>query len=471
MGEFAQPADRRLLTTLVLGTIAWQGRLDYELAQLSSRKLDDLDPEIHAILRLGLYQLRHLSRIPAHAAVDTSVRLARELKGNGASGFVNAVLRTAIRQPVPLPRRSNSSEPGCHVERSEQSERSRNISDSSASPDAAQRAPASGAGTGFPRPRGDPLPTAALPDTTLDFLSIAYSHPRWLVERFVDWFGLEAAEAIMAANNEAAPNAVRLNLARGTAEVILKRIEADGMEIASRGLFPETIILKGAPSFDSPSYREGLFSAQSEASQMVTHLLSPERGATVVDCAAAPGGKSAHLAEIVGPEGKIIALDINLAGLKQVRTVATRLGHRNIHFLRSDTSTSIPLPRHSFRYVLLDAPCMGLGTLREHPEIRWRLKPTDFARIAELQARMLENAATLVAPGGVIVYSVCSPTPEEGATVISEFLARHPQFTIDVNNALSTPLADVIDADGFIRTRPDHASRDGFFGSRLRRQP
>jgi 16S rRNA (cytosine967-C5)-methyltransferase len=413
MDEFAQPADRRLLTTLVLGTIAWQGRLDYELAQLSSRRLDALDPEIRVILRLGLYQLRHLSRIPPHAAVDTSVRLTRKHKGSGASGFVNAVLRGSLRNPVSLP------------------------------------------------------PRACAQDA--EYLAIAYSHPQWLVERFVEWFG-DAAEAIMAANNEAAPNAIRLNLARGTADAILKRIEADGMEVASRGLFPETILLKGAPLFDSPSYRKGHFSAQSEASQMVTHLLAPEPGATVIDCAAAPGGKSAHLAELVGPEGKVIALDINLAGLRQARTVAARLGHRNIHFLRSDTTASIPLPRHTFHYVLLDAPCTGLGTLREHPEIRWRLNPSDFARMANLQSPMLENAATMVAPGGVIVYSVCSPAPEEGAMVVNAFLASHSEFTIDVNSARSTPLADVIEADGFMRTRPDLASRDGFFAARLRKQ-
>jgi 16S rRNA (cytosine967-C5)-methyltransferase len=242
------------------------------------------------------------------------------------------------------------------------------------------------------------------------------------------------------------------------------------MQIASRGLFPETIILKGAPSFDSSSYRDGLFSAQSEASQMIARLLAPEAGSTVVDCAAAPGSKSTHLAELVGPEGKVIALDINLAGLKQARTVGARFGHRNIYFLRSDTAASIPLLHQAFRYVLLDAPCTGLGTLREHPEIRWRLKPADFARMAELQSWMLENAATLVAPGGGLVYSVCSPAPEESAVVINGFLARHPEFAIDVGSALSTPLADVIDAEGFMRTRPDRASRDGFFAARLRRQ-
>ena len=433
LDEFAKPADRRLLNLLVLGTITWQGRLDYELAQLSSRKLDELDPEVRVILRLGLYQLRRLSRIPAHAAVDTSVRLAQELRvGSGASGFVNAVLRAATRHQVALPPRSCSQEaPGGPASRAKES---------------------------------------ATWVQEMEYLAVAYSHPRWLVERFVRWFGASAAETIMAADNEAAPNAIRLNLARGSAEALLERIRGDRMEIASRGLFPEIVRLGGASLFDSPSYREGLFSAQSEASQMVAHLLAPAPGATVVDCAAAPGGKSTHLAELVGTQGKVIALDVNLAGLKRARTVAARLGHRNIHFARCDTAVSIPLPRQAFRYVLLDAPCTGLGTLREHPEIRWRLMPDDFARMAEVQGRMLENAATLVAAGGVIVYSVCSLAPEEGAMVTNVFLASHPEFVVDANHSRLTPVADVIDADGFMRTRPDRASHDGFFAARLIKQ-
>lgn len=432
LGALANPADRRLLTNLVLGTIAWQGRLDYELARLSSRPLEQLDPEIRAILRLGLYQLRRLSRVPAHAAVDTAVRLARELRGAGASGFVNAILRTALRQPVALPARPIT--PG----------------------DAARRAPGNGVITAT--------------TNLIDYLSVAYSHPRWLVERFVQWFGVAAAEALLAADNEAAPNAIRLNLARGGAEELLARVRDDGIEVESRGRFPETLLLGSARAFDSASFRAGLFAVQAEASQLIAHLLAPPPGATVVDCAAAPGGKSAHLAEMVGAQGKVIALDLNLAGLKQARSVAARLGHRQIRFVRCDTATAIPLRLQTFPYVLLDAPCTGLGTLREHPEIRWRLRPEDLARMAALQARMLENAAALVAPGGVIVYSVCSLAPEEGEMVVNGWRARHPEFVVDAEHPRHGPLAELIDADGFMRTRPDQASHDGFFAARLRKE-
>lgn len=414
MGELANPADRRLLTLLVLGTIAWQGRLDYELAGLVSRKLDELDPEVRRILRLGVYQLRHLSRIPAHAAVDTSVRLAREVRaGSRVSRLVNAVLRAATRRPVELPPRSSDE---------------------------------------------------------LEYLVVAYSHPRWLVERFIRWFGVEGAEPLMAANNDAAPNTLRLNLERGRVEELLQRLRDDGLSISSRGLFAETVTVKGAPLFDSPSYRAGLYTAQAEASQLVARLLAPTAGATVVDCAAAPGGKATHLAELVGPQGRVIALDTRLAGLKQARDVAARLRDQNILFARCDTAVAIPLRPETFRYVLLDAPCTGLGTLREHPEIRWRLRPADFPRMAELQGRMLESAAALVTGGGYLVYSICSFAPEEGELLIRDFLSRRPEFVVDAAESRATPLAELIDADGFMRTRPDRGGRDGFFAARLRKR-
>jgi 16S rRNA (cytosine967-C5)-methyltransferase len=410
--QLADPSDRRLLTLLVLGTIAWQGRLDYELEQLSSRPLAELDLTVHVVLRLGLFQLRQLTRIPAHAAVDTAVRLTHESRGAAAGGFVNAILRAATRRRAGLPRRSV-----------------------------------------------DPA-----------FLAVVHSHPRWLVERFVRWFGAADAEAIMAADNQAAPTTIRLNLARGSADEILAQLGDEGIASAGRGLFPETIRLSGGlPALDRAPYRAGLFAIQAEASQLVAHLLAPPPGATVVDCAAAPGGKSGHLAEMVGPGGRVIALDLNLTGLKQGRSVAARLRHRQISFVRCDTAAALPLRPATFGYVLLDAPCTGLGTLREHPEIRWRLQPGDLARIAELQARMLENAAALLAPDGALVYSVCSFAPEEGEVVINRFRARHPQFMVDIEHPRGTPLAGLIDADGFMRTRPDRSPYDGFFAVRLKR--
>jgi 16S rRNA (cytosine967-C5)-methyltransferase len=410
--DFA-PADRRLITRMVLGTLAWRGRLDFELAHLTGRKLDGIQPVALAIMRMGLFQLRFLDRIPQHAVVDTAVSIAKRIpEARKASGFVNAVMRRATRETAPMPVR----------ERNEKS-----------------------------------------------FLAVAYSHPRWMVERFVDWFGVANAEHLMTANNDAAPNVIRLNLARGVRAKIIEQLATDGFEIGASGRAPETLVLSGAPNFESRAYREGLFHAQSEASQMAARMLAPRAGATVVDCAAAPGGKTTHLAEMVGERGRVIAVDLNFNGLKNARGLAHRLRHRNVEFVCADLTNAAPIAPSSIEYVLLDAPCTGLGTLREHPEIKWRLKPSDPARMAAIQSRMLDNAAALVRPGGAIVYSVCSIAPEEGEGVVDSFLASHRDFEID-RGAASGHLKDVIDARGFMKTRPDLGGLDGFFAARLIRR-
>ena len=404
------PPDRRLATRLVLGTIAWRARLDYELERFCGRDLAGIQAEALTIMRMGLLQIRFLDRIAPHAAVSTSVELAkRSHEARAAAGFVNAVMRRATREKVALPARS---------------------------------------------------------DDEVGWLAIAYSHPRWMVERFIEWFGREAAERLMAANNEAAPNVVRLNLARASREQIVRRLQADGMEVERATRFPETLILKGAARFDSPTYRGGLFQAQSEASQLVARLLAPPRDGAVVDCTAAPGGKAAHLAELVGPDGRVTAVDRNFAGLKNARRLCGRLRHRNVQFVQADTSSPLPLAR-SFDCVLLDAPCTGLGTLREHPEIRWRVGPNDPARIAVLQLQMLTNAAALVRPGGAIVYSVCSLAPEEGQDVVGAFLDMHPAFQLDLHASSYAAFKDLVDKQGMMRTRPDLGGLDGFFAARL----
>jgi 16S rRNA (cytosine967-C5)-methyltransferase len=414
--EFA-PADRRLITRLVLGTIAWRGRLDHELEHLAERRLNAISPEALEILRMGLFQIRFLDRIPRHAAVDTAVSIAKRIVGaRNAAGFVNAVMRRAAREPVIAP-----------------------------------------------PPSGDEAGR----------LAIVYSHPRWLAQRFIEWFGAADAERLMAANNEAAPNAIRLNLARAPRAEIIRRLADEGFKIGSNPLqkqasrAPEMIVLDGAPNFESRAWRDGLFHPQSEASQLIARMLAPRTGATILDCAAAPGGKATHLAELAGPAGRVIALDLNFAGLRHARAVARRLRHRNLAFVRADAATAMPFRPASIGYVLLDAPCTGLGTLREHPEIRWRIAPGDPARMAAIQFRMLANAAVLVRPGGALVYSVCSLAPEEGEGVIENFLKCNDEFAIDRKPPNHAELAGLFDARGMMKTRPDRDGLDGFFAVRL----
>ncbi len=395
-----EPNDRRLVTLMVLGTLAWRARLDFEIERLASRSLTEIDAAVLEILRLGLFQIRHLDRVPKHAAVDTAVTIANgDRRTRDASGFINAVLRKATRQSAP---------------------------------------------------------TFEIPNDEVGSLALKYSHPRWMAERFLANFGRADAESIMAANNEAAPTAIRLNLARAPRDEIIARIKNDGLDVIAEGRFPETLILKGSPHMDSKSFRDGLFHVQSEASQIIARMLAPAPGATVVDCSAAPGGKATHLAELIGARGRVIALDLNLAGLRSARAVAQRLARTNLFYARADIADAIPLRPASFDYVLLDAPCTGTGTLRQHPEIRWRLRPGDPSRLATLQLAMLRNAAALLRHGGAIIYSVCSLMPEEGKDVVANFLTEHPQYDIDT--------------DGTLLTRPDRSALDGFFAARIVRR-
>jgi 16S rRNA (cytosine967-C5)-methyltransferase len=405
------PNDRRLITRLVLGTIAWRGRIDFELEKLTGRPLDGIQPAAVAIMRLGLFQLRFLDRVPPHAVVDTAVTLAKKAAGARlAAGFVNAVMRRATRENIALP----------------------------------------------PRQKDE-----------LRHLAVKLSHPRWIVERFVAWFGIEAAERLMEANNEAAPNVIRLNLARGSRDDILARLRDGGFQIGEGGRAPETAVLTSAAHFDSAAYREGVFQPQSEASQLVARMLAPERGAIIADCAAAPGGKSTHLAELAGPESRVVALDLNLQGLRNARALAQRLRHPNLSFVRADLAHAAPMRPASFTHVLVDAPCTGLGTLREHPEIRWRIRPEDPARMAALQSRMLANAAALVKPAGALVYSVCSLAPDEGEGVIETFLREHNEFEFDQNPPNRAAIGDLVDEHGAMKTRPDQGGLDGFYAVRL----
>ncbi|MHB8383162.1 MAG: 16S rRNA (cytosine(967)-C(5))-methyltransferase RsmB [Candidatus Binataceae bacterium] len=409
------PADRRLVTRLVLGTLAWRARLDYELEQMTGRKLAQIQPEALEIMRMGLLQLRYLDRMPPHAVVSTAVELAkRSADSKVAAGFINAIMRRATREKIAMPARE---------------------------PDPAR------------------------------YLAIAYSHPRWLVERFIEWFGADDAERLMAADNEAAPNVIRLNLARGSRAEIIERLSADGFQMGSGGRVLETIVLASAARFDSDSYRAGLFVAQAESSQLVARMLAPRAGTVILDLAAAPGGKSTHLAELAGPDARIFALDRNHGGLKNARELAARLRHQNIEFVRADASAALPFRAHSADFVLLDAPCTGLGTLREHPEIRWRVQPSDPARMALVQSAMLANAAEILGPGGAMVYSVCSLAPEEGESVVREFLAAHRGFEIDRSPALRVDAPDLFDDAGFMRTSPDRGGMDGFFAARIVKKP
>jgi len=400
-----RPVDQALATTLVYGTLAWQGRLDHDLAGLVRTPLARLDPPVRAALRLGLYQLRFLDRVPAYAAVDASVRLARSA-GRGASGLVNAVLRKAAGDTAGVP----------------------------------------------------------LPDDPLDRLAVEWSHPRWLVERWAATFPPEELARLLAADNAAAPTVVRAR----PGEAATLRAELDGAGIATTpaAFAPDALVVDRAAARlrALPAYREGRVAFQGEASQLVTALLAPARGARVLDACAAPGGKSAHAAALVGADGVVVALDPRAAGARRIRTEAVRLRAGAVRVLVADARR--PPLASTFDAVLVDAPCSGLGTLRRHPELRWRRRPEDGARLAVLQRDILTGVAPLVRPGGVLVYAVCTLAREENEDVVRALIAAEPRFVLERAEAF-VPAA-VVDDAGFLRTLPHRHGLDGFFAARLR---
>jgi 16S rRNA (cytosine967-C5)-methyltransferase len=407
-------ADQALATRLVYGTLAWQGRLDHHLAELVRRPLARLDPGVRAALRLGLYQLLFLDRVPAYAAVDGSVRLAARAggaAGRGARGLVNAVLRRAAA----LGRR----------------------------------------GLSLPDPAGD----------SIGRLAVEWSHPRWLVERWASEMDAEALVRLLAADNTEAPTALRANTLATTRADLVAELRAAGIGVEpSRWAADGALVDRAAARLRAlPAWREGRFAFQGEASQLVAPLLALERGARVLDLCAAPGGKAAHAAALLGGTGMVLALDRRPGGVSRLRSEVARLGASTVHAAVADARR--PAARDgAFDAVLVDAPCSGLGTLRRHPELRWRRRPEDVPRLAALQRDILTAAAALVRPGGILVYAVCTTTREEGPEVVGALLASTSRFVAEP--AALPP--ELLDAAGNLSTAPHRHGLDGFFAARLR---
>jgi 16S rRNA (cytosine967-C5)-methyltransferase len=404
------PADQALVTRLVYGTLAWQGRLDHHLSGLVRGPLAGLDPPVRAALRLGLHQLLFLDRIPAYAAVDASVRLAG--RNRGAAGLVNAVLR---------------------------------------------RAAAAGR-TGLP-----------LPDATrdpLERLAVEWSHPHWLVARWAAELGDAELQDILAANNQRGPTAVRVHPGRGTRDVLAAELSAAGIETRPSRWAPDGLVLaRGASRLRQlPAWRDGRFAFQGEASQLIAPLLGLTPGARVLDACAAPGGKAAHAATLLGGGGLVVGIEPRPGGIRRISAETARLGITHVATLVADARH--PPLRPGFDAVLVDAPCTGLGTLRRHPEVRWRRRPDDVPRLAALQFDLLAGVAPLVRAGGVLVYAVCTLTREENEGVVSRFVDAHPAFAVE-NVAPHAP-TELVTPGGFLRTLPHRHGLDGFFAARLR---
>lgn len=385
-----KPVDRALCHELVLGALRWQLRLDKFVEHYSQRSVESLDPAVRIALRLGLYQLRYLARIPASAAVNESVSLVRAARLSSATAFVNAVLRRAIRE--------------------------------------AEYDPVTGV--------TDPI----------ERLAIETSHPVWLIDRWTRAFGLAETESFARANNEMPPTAFRTVHTRAGEDEVLHTLRQAGAEIEPSRVADGAWRVSGAVPMLRELSESGRIYLQDEASQLVGQMVGARAGDLVLDVCAAPGGKTTYMADRANDQATVIAGDRSAGRLATIVETSSRQGLQSIEAMLLDAEDVLPFRPRTFDKVLLDAPCSGTGTLRRNPEIRWRLMDSEISAFAGRQKQILRNASEMVKRGGHLVYSTCSVEREENEQVVDEFLVNDDAFRV-VNSRRTWPQRE--GCDGF----------------------
>lgn len=411
--------DRAFATDLVYGTLRWRGRIDHLLSERAKRGITRLPPDARAALRAGAYQILFSRSTPERAAVDETVKLIRGLGHEKLTGFVNALLRRLARERSSLQ---------------------------------------------YPDREKDPVAHAVA----------FHAHPAWLVKLIFERLGEAEGVRLLEANNVIPPLVLRVNAGRTTPEKLKDRFQEAGLKAAPGRFAPGALVLAArAPVGNLPGFSEGLFAIQDEASQLMGCLVDAQPGEQVLDLCAAPGGKTAHLAEVVGPGGRVVALDIHAGRLGLVGDLCRRLGLANVEIVLGDARKPPPqVARGGFDRVLVDAPCTGLGVIRRNPDARWRVKPDGAGRLARLQSEILARARTLVRPGGVLVYSVCTFTREETDGVMSSLLASSPELMVELpRKVLGQAGEEVLACErDRVRTWPHRHGIDGFYAARMRRK-
>ncbi|MFZ1155237.1 MAG: 16S rRNA (cytosine(967)-C(5))-methyltransferase RsmB [Solirubrobacteraceae bacterium] len=401
--------DRALAMRLSYGAIQRRGTLDHLIEGLAGRPAGRLDPPVLAALRLGLYELLYLSGAPDHAVVADSVELAKTGRGAG-HGLVNAVLRRAGRE-------------------------------------------------------GAEALLGSLREDTPEQASIAHSHPQWIARLWWKELGAQDARALMACNNEPGELALRVNTLRADPANVARQL---GAPTHTDSELPEALVLDGP--FDlhgSSAWESGAILAQSRGAMLVARALDPKPGERVLDLCAAPGGKSTHMAALMGDEGEVLAVERNRARASELRDTARRLHAKSVRVEIADAALARP-EGSIFDRVLVDPPCSGLGTLQARADLRWRVTAEQVSQMAETQAAILTAGARALRPGGVLVYSTCTISPAENERQIELFLARNPDFALDdlcnEQQIHTHPRASKV-----ILTMPHRDHTAGFFIARMRR--
>ena len=410
--------DRALFTAMVYGVLRWRSRLDHVIAHFSNTPIQKIEPAVLNVLRLGLFQIIYLDRIPDSAAVNTSVEMTKQIGASRAVGFVNALLR-----------RSAANYSNVH----------------------------------FPAFETDPVA----------YLSADQSLPGWLAQRWLKRYDKETILTLCDTINSIPPITIRTNTLKTTREQLTLSLESEAERIESTTTAPDGIKLinpkRSIP--DLRAFKNGWFQVQDEAAQLVTLLLNPQPEESVLDACAGLGGKTAHIAQLMQNKGSVTAMDKDEKKLQQLDSEMQRLNIPIVHTHCHDLNSALDKKKVDvFDRILLDAPCSGLGVLRRNPDLKWNSTEKSLKRHANIQKRFLETLASMVKPNGVLVYSVCSIEPEENEAVIRAFLKNHPEFVIDKNpGKLPETMLSLIEPTTGFKTLPILNDMDGFFLTRLKR--
>ncbi len=409
--ETLSPADAGLCSRIVYGVLQNETLLDFYLSGFCSQRLDHLQAPLADILRIGAYQILFLDRVPDSAAVHTAVDLARDAGRGLASGLVNAVLRRLCREKDALPE---------------------------------------------------------IPDRDeAKYLSIRYSHPKWMVKRLLALLGREGTEAFLTASNSEPPAAAQVNALRCTAKEAAAALAEEGVQAEPHPWLPGCLLLRGTGDLERlRAFQKGMLYIQDPAARLAVLAAGVKPGDRVLDVCAAPGGKSFAAAIAMEDRGEIVSCDLRENKLKRIQEGAARLGLASIHTEAADGRVCREEWKNAFDAALVDAPCSGLGILRKKPDIR-RKKADDLFTLPVLQTALLENAANYVRPGGTLLYSTCTILPEENEGVTDAFLGTHPEFSRESFPPLPGPVEG---AAGQATLWPHIHDTDGFYICRMTRR-
>ena len=403
--------DKGLMNEIVTGVIRWKMKLDWVLTGFFHGNFTKAETNIKNALRVALYQIQFLDRVPHSAAVNEAVEFTKRLRGQKAADLVNAILRNIIR----------------NIE---------NIR--------------------YPDPEEDKTRN----------LAVIESHPIWMTKRWVERYGYDDAKRMMEANNTIPDLALRVNRLKVDFNYFLSLLEKHQLQYTRSQYLDYFVRVQHMAGIGSSElFQQGYFSVQDESAGMPVLLLDPKPGERVIDLCSAPGGKTTFIGELMKNSGEVIAIDRYETRLQLVKNACQRLGITNVHLIADDGAT-IEIPPAD--KVLVDAPCSGLGVLSKKPDAKWQRDADDIPKLVNLQKSLMENAVKLVKSGGVLVYSTCTIEPEENIDLIKEFLVQHPEFSIET--ARNIIHQDLIGSEGNVETFRHKHGMDGSFSIRLRKK-